>query len=162
MRIKFLCFSQNTQYRICLLLSASALVLGGTIYILFYTSQPVFFNWIRAAGMNNWLSLARHYSLSASSDLPQWIIYSLPDGLWAFAYAVLITGIWIRNHSGLKYFWMSTIPVLIIGLELLQYTGMVRGTFSFQDIAFEISGLLFGIYIGIKITKSHPHEKSIA
>jgi hypothetical protein len=82
----------------------------------------------------------------------------LPDGLWAFAYAVLITGIWIRNNSGLKYFWMSTIPVLVIGLELLQYTGMVKGTFSFQDIAFEISGLLFGIYTGIKITKSHHHK----
>jgi hypothetical protein len=57
---------------------------------------------------------------------------------------------------------MSTIPILVIGFELLQYTGLVKGTFSFQDIAFEISGLLLGIYAGIIITKSHPHEKSIA
>ena len=143
-------------------MSASALILGGAIYVLFYTSQPVFFSWIRAAGLNNWLILTRQYSLTASSTLPQWIVYSLPDGLWAFAYALLITGIWIRSNSGLKYFWMSTIPVLIIGLELLQYTGLVKGTFSFQDIAFEITGLLTGIFTGIKITKSHPHEKSIA
>jgi hypothetical protein len=150
------------QNRICISLSASALILGGIIYILFYSSQPVFFGWIQAAGLNNWLSAARQHSLSANSYLPQWIVYSLPDGLWAFAYALLITGIWIRSHSGLKYFWMSTIPVLVIGLELLQYTGMVKGTFSFMDLIFEISGLLVGIYAGIKITKSHHHEKYFA
>ena len=158
----FLYFSHNTKNRICILLSASALILGGTIYILFYTSQPVFFSWIRAAGLHNWLTQARHYSLTAGSNLPPWVVFSLPDGLWAFAYAVLITGIWIRSNSGLKYFWMSTIPVLVIGLELLQNTGMVKGTFSLQDIVFEISGLLIGIYAGIKITKSHHHEKSVA
>ena len=162
MKMRLLYFSQNKHNRICLLLSVSALILGGTIYILFYTSQPVFFSWIRAAGLSNWLSLTRQYSLTASSHLPQWIIYSLPDALWAFAYAVLITGLWIQSNSGVKYFWMSTIPVLVIGLELLQYTGLVKGTFSFQDIAFEISGLLIGIYTATKITKSHRHEKSIA
>jgi hypothetical protein len=162
MKMRLLCFSQNKHNRICLLLSVSALFLGGIIYILFYTSQPVFFSWIRAAGLNNWLSITRQYSLAAGSHLPPWIVYSLPDALWAFAYALMITGIWIRRNSGLKYFWMLTIPVLIVGLELLQYTGMVKGTFSLLDIAFEISGLLTGIYTGIKITKSHRHEKSIA
>jgi hypothetical protein len=159
--MKFLYFSQNTQNRICLLLSASALILGGAIYILFYTSQPVFFSWIRTAGFHNWLTQARHYSLTAGSNLPPWVVFSLPDGLWAYAYAVLITGIWIRSNSGLKYFWMFSIPVLVIGLELLQYAGMIKGTFSLQDIVFEFSGLLIGIYTGIKITKSHHHEKSI-
>jgi hypothetical protein len=56
---------------------------------------------------------------------------------------------------------MSTIPVLVIGFELLQYGGIVKGTFSFLDIAFEISGILLGTYTGIKITKSHRHEKSV-
>jgi len=43
--------------------------------------------------------------------------------------------------------------------SLLQYIGMVKGTFSLVDLAFEISGLIIGIYTGIKITKSHHHEK---
>ncbi len=160
--MKFLYFSHNTQNRICLLFSASALILGGTIYVLFYTSQPLFFNWIRAAGLDNWFSTTRQYSMAASPDLPQWFVYSLPDGLWAFAYAVLITGIWIPKKTGLKYFWMSTIPLLVIGFELLQYPGIINGTFALQDLAFEISGILTGIFSGIKITKSHRHEKSIA
>jgi hypothetical protein len=161
MKMGSLYFSQYKHYRISLLLSISALLLGGTIYISFYSSQPVFFGWIRAAGLENWLVQTRQHSLAASPKLPQWVIYSLPDALWSFAYSVLITGIWIRNKSGLKYFWMSTIPVLVIGFELLQYGGIVKGTFSFLDIAFEISGILVGIYTGIKITKSHRHEKSV-
>jgi hypothetical protein len=101
----------------------------------------------------------RQSSVSLGRTIPQWIIYSLPDGLWAFAYALLITGLWIGKGSGIKYFWMSTIPVLVIGMEMLQYIGMVKGTFSLVDLAFEISGLIIGIYTGIKITKSHHHEK---
>jgi hypothetical protein len=144
-----------------LCLSVSALFLGGIIYILCYASQPVFFAWISKAGLSSWLNMARHTQLASGHAIPQWIVYSLPDGLWAFAYALLIAGIWKGKNSGIKYFWMSTIPVLIIGAELLQYTEMVKGTFSFVDIAFEIAGILIGIYAGIKITKSHHHEKSI-
>lgn len=145
-----------------LCISASALFLGGMVYVLLYASQPVFFAWISKAGLINWLNMARHSSLSSGSILPPWIVYSLPDGLWAFAYALLIAGIWNRNNSGIKYFWMSTIPALVIGSEILQFTGMVKGTFSYMDIAFEISGLFIGIYAGIKISKSYHYEKSVS
>jgi hypothetical protein len=145
-----------------LCISASALLLGGIIYVLLYSSQPAFLAWIPKAGFKNWLNVARHSTLASGLHLPQWIIYSLPDGLWAFAYALLITGIWNRSNSRIKYFWMSTIPVLVIGFEILQYTGRIKGTFSFMDIAFEISGLLIGIYTAVIITKPTYHEKSIS
>jgi hypothetical protein len=145
-----------------LFISGSALFLGGLVYVLFYASQPAIFSRIYTAGSHNWLSLARQSVLASNLKIPPWIVYSLPDGLWAFAYAVLIAGLWNGRNSGLKYFWMCTIPLLVIGLEMLQYTGMVKGTFSFMDIAFEISGILLGIYAGITITKSHHHEKSFS
>lgn len=143
-------------------ISATALFLGGIVYILFYASTPVFLAWISEPVSNSLLSRIRHSSLAATSHFPQWFVYSLPDGLWAFAYALLITGIWNKENAGIKYFWMSTIPALVIGSEILQYNGSIRGTFSYMDIAFEISGLLLGIYAGIKISKSYPYEKSVS
>jgi hypothetical protein len=142
-----------------LFISASALFLGGIIYLLFYAYQPVVFSWLTSAGSVTWLNRVRQSTQTLNPAFPPWIVYSLPDGLWAFAYSLLITGLWTGKNSGIKYFWMSTIPVLILGMEILQYTGMLKGTFSFIDIAFEFSGLLIGIYAGIKITKSHHHEK---
>jgi hypothetical protein len=81
--------------------------------------------------------------------LPKWIVYSLPNGLWAFAYALLITGIWSDSKSCVKYFWMGSIPVLVLGFEILQYPGIIRGTFSMQDIALGIAGITVGIIVGM-------------
>jgi hypothetical protein len=142
-------------------LSAIALLAGGIIYILFRTSEPVFFNWIRAAGLDSWLSFARNDSLSLTPYLPGWVVYSLPNGLWAFAYALLITAIWSGSKSPLRYFWMASIPLLVPGYEILQLAGIIPGTFCIQDIAFGIFGLTVGIFIGIKIIKPVYHEKAL-
>jgi hypothetical protein len=134
-------------------LSAIALLAGGIIYILFRTSEPVFFNWIRAAGLDNWLSFARNSSLSLTPNLPGWIVYSLPNGLWAFSYALLIIAIWSDSKSWLKYFWMASIPLLVLGYEILQYPKIIPGTFCIQDLILGIAGLTIGIIVGIKIIK---------
>jgi hypothetical protein len=138
--------------------SLVALSLGGIIYILFRTSEPVFFNWIRSAGLESWLNFVRNSSLSLNRLLPGWIVYSLPNGLWSFAYALLITGIWAESKSRLKYFWMATIPVLVIGFEILQGAGMIPGTFCLQDIAFGTAGIISGVLSGSILTKLNNHE----
>ncbi|MCF6357636.1 MAG: hypothetical protein L3J54_07500, partial [Draconibacterium sp.] len=79
-------------------------------------------------------------------------------GLWAFAYSMLIVGIWSGSKSKIKYFWLATIPVLVLGFETLQYFEIIRGTFSIQDIAFGITGIIIGIIVGNKITKIKNHE----
>jgi hypothetical protein len=140
-------------------LAAIALLAGGIIYILFRTSEPVFFNWIRAAGLDNWLNFARNRSLSLTPHLPDWVVYSLPNGLWAFAYSLLITAIWSGNKSRLKYFWMASIPLLVLGYEILQYPKIIPGTFCIQDLTLGIAGLTIGIILGMKIIKPVYHEK---
>jgi hypothetical protein len=142
-------------------LSAIALLAGGIIYILFRTSRPAFFNWISAVGLDGWLNFARNSSLSLTPLLPGWIVYSLPNGLWAFAYALLITSIWSGSKSWLRYIWISSIPVLVLGFEILQFARIIPGTFSIQDIAFGITGLTFGIIVGIKTIKPDYHEKAL-
>ena len=113
------------------------------------------------AGISHWLNLARNVAVPGELILPDWIIFSLPNGLWAFAYVVIITGTWSGSKSWLKIPWMATIPLLVLGYEFLQLWEIIPGTFCNQDIASGLTGLLLGIYIGNKISKSLNHEKVI-
>jgi hypothetical protein len=140
------------------IISAVALLAGGMLYILFRPSEIVFFSWIRAIGFDNWLNLVRNSSLPLSPELPEWIVYSLPNGLWAFAYALLITIIWSGSKSWIRYLWMASIPLLVLGYEILQYSNIITGTFCIQDVALGITGLTIGIIIGTRI-KHNYHEK---
>ena len=132
--------------------SLCAVFLGGLMYSLLRPTEPVFFDWFRAAGIDNWLDIARERTLFIGSLLPQWMVYSLPNGLWAFAYTIIVLSIWNGSRSPLKYFWFLTIPVLIFGFEILQFTGDFPGTFCLQDIT---SGIL-GIIVGFIIVKIKP------
>jgi len=150
-------FSFNWFY---IIISALALFTGGMIYILFRSSEIVFFSWIRAIGFENWFNLARNSSLTSSPEVPEWIVYSLPNGLWAFAYALLITIIWSGSKTWLRYLWLASIPLLVLGYEILQYSNIIPGTFCIQDIALGIAGLTIGITVGTKIIKTKKHGKA--
>jgi len=152
--------SGNSLNRLNVSICSVALLLGGIIYILFRTSEPIFFKWISGAGTDSWLYLVRHRSVSLSQFLPEWIVFSLPDGLWAFAYALLITVIWAGSKSQIKIFWMASIPVLVLGFEILQFTGTLPGVFCMQDMAFGIAGMIIGIFTGTKTFNPNHYENA--
>jgi hypothetical protein len=154
-------FSRNCSHRLYIILSGLAIFIGGLIYILLRPSEHLFFGWISNAGLDRWISPARSLSPLFSQLLPEWFVYSLPNALWAFAYALLITIIWSDSRSWLRYPWMASIPLLVLGFELLQYPGLIPGTFCIQDIALGLMGLVLGIYIGTMKTKNNNyHEKA--
>jgi hypothetical protein len=128
-----------------------AIVTGGAIYILFRPVEPLFFTWVDDVGAGNMLSNIRRFTLPLKGYIPEWALFSLPNGLWAFAYALIIAAIWSGSKSGLRYFWFATIPVLVLGYELLQLTGILPGTFCLLDLVFGLAGIIFGIQIGLKI-----------
>ena len=150
--------SINYHSRLYIYLSVLALSAGGLIYILFRTSEPVFFAWIRSAGLGNWLDIVRKSTLNWNQYLPDWLIYSLPNSLWAFGYATIITGIWSGNRFWLKYFWLASIPLLVVGCELMQYQGIIHGTYCLQDLVFGIAGLVIGIFVTLNHLKHGNHE----
>ena len=128
-----------------ILWSALAVFAGGIIYILFRPTEPVFLNWFRAIGIENWLGIVREQSLSFTHVLPQWLVYSLPNGLWAFAYTSIVLIIWKGSSSFLKYFWYLSIPILVFGFELLQLTGYLQGTFCLYDVTWGVLGITLGM-----------------
>jgi hypothetical protein len=159
-RLSFL-FSRTYSHRLYIFLSAFAIFVGGLIYILLRPSEHLFFGWISLAGFDHWISTVRSLTPTLGQFFPEWIVFSLPNGLWAFAYALMITIIWSGSKSWLRYPWMASIPFLVLGYELLQFPGIIPGTFCIKDIALGLMGLVLGIYIGIiKTRNNNYYEKA--
>ncbi len=137
---------------------ALALILGGLIYIFLRPSEAIFFNWLKSIGFYERLMPLRLNFIHLSKSLPAWFIYSIPNGLWAFAYSLFITCIWWYNKNWVKIIWISSIPLLILGFEVLQFTETIPGTFCWQDIFFGALGLTLGIIVGIKPKYKHNYE----
>jgi hypothetical protein len=145
-------------FRIVPILSGTAVLLGGLIYVFLRPAEPVFIKWVRVAGLESLIDLLRSLPSDAGTALPRWIVYSLPGALWAFAYSVIITGIWARSNSSAKYFWLSTIPILVLGIEILQVPGVFPGTFCVQDLTLAILGSGAGTITMILSQKPSYHE----
>lgn len=143
------------------LVATISLLLGGGIYIYLRAPEFVFFGWIRNAGFGDLLESARNHGATGSHLLPDWIVFSLPSGLWAFAYTVIIATIWSGNRSRIRFVWWATIPLLVFGYEFLQHLAILPGTFSPVDLAMGMAGILLGILITTTHFKTQSHENAI-
>ena len=139
-------------------LAGLALLTGGAIYIFLRSSDPLFFQWADSLGIGKILVLLRNTGWFSGAKLPSWVNNALPDGLWAFAYALLITSIWSGKRTRARTFWIASIPVLILGFELSQLSGVVPGTFCLADLAFCTTGLILGIPLGSQKPNKPRHE----
>lgn len=149
------------SFRMAILLPVVAILAGGLIYVFLRPSEPLFLEWTRAAGLGSLVDLLRTRQPAEGAGLPFWVIYSLPGALWAFAYSSVITGMWARSGHPVKYLWLSTIPLLVMGIEILQVPGIVPGTFSFQDLWAGILGAGTGAVITLFFLKPSTHESNI-
>lgn len=147
-------YNRITHTTFFILLSLTTLLLGALIYILLRPSEAIFVEWICEIGFEKQLVQLQGTANLQQLSIPNWIIYSLPNGLWAFAYSLLIISIWAENISLIKYFWLTSIPVLILGYELLQLTPIISGTFCVQDIITGIVGILTASLFATKIIKT--------
>jgi hypothetical protein len=135
------------------LLAVCALFTGGAIYLLWRQDTLLFLSWLDAVRLSAPAETVRAYSLPLYPYLPDWIVYSLPNGLWAFSYALFISYIWRDNDNPLKYMWYASVPALCIGWELLQYTGTIAGVFCYNDLALSAAGVGLGLFIGCTVNK---------
>lgn len=122
-------------------LSLLLFFIGGMIYLMFRSESLVMFRWCENLHIKQYVD-----ALRISYALPQWIVYSLPDGLWLCSYVLFVSAIW---NFDLKQGWpyIFSLPVIAIGSELAQAYNLVRGTFDWTDIICYILGLLSGCMI---------------
>jgi len=76
--------------------------------------------------------------------MPEWLVYSLPNGLWAYSFMFFMSFIWGDVKSMNKTFFIVLVVVLTVGSELGQLLGLVPGTFCLADMFFYTFGLFTG------------------
>ena len=133
-------------------LSLLLFFIGGMIYLMFRSESLAMFRWCENLHIKEYVD-----ALRVPYTLPQWVVYSLPDGLWLCSYVLFVSVIW---NFDLKQGWpyIFSLPAIAIGSELLQAFDWMRGTFDWIDMICYIFGLLSGCVI-VKYFNLKDNEK---
>ncbi len=107
---------------------------GCTIYLLFRCKSLNIYQWCTALGLSKIIDSLR-YAVQ-NWNIAEWIRFSLPDGLYCISYILIMDAIWQDDDNRFKYVVVSLVPAVTISSEILQYLGMVKGTFDFCDLVF--------------------------
>ena len=129
-------------------------VISGSIYLFFRTSDTVIYQVFQTLFSSNNLDYIRTFLQHNLTTTPGWCIYNLPGGLWVFAFANFC--FLLLNKETKKYY--KTILVLLLGivisLEVFQMFNLTDGRFDTMDIVFYLIASLSSLLIGsIRIQK---------
>ena len=123
-------FTLSSTAKNCI--GAMLLMIGCLIYLLFRSKTLYIYIWCKSLGLSVPIDTLRYGVLGWS--VPDFIKYSLPDGLYCAAYLFIMDAIWHEDQGWKKFVILAIVPVITIGSELLQGLGFVRGTFDIFDL----------------------------
>jgi hypothetical protein len=130
----------------------SSLIVGGMIYVLFRSVSLKMFKWFKDLHLISAINYLRDIFSTISFGIPNWFIYSLPDGLWTFSYVSFMIWLWGIKINIKSFFWTYLIPLIGIVSEFGQLLGIVPGTFDITDLIFMAIGSITPFYLFIKKT----------
>lgn len=105
------------------------------------------FTWFKKIGINNLIFSIRIILNNQINNLPDWLIYSLPDALWTYSFIYSILFVWKDNDSLFKYLWIILVFIFTIGSELGQLINFVPGTFDKIDLLLSSLAFIFPFII---------------
>ena len=136
------------RIRLMLIMVLLCMSLGAVIYFI-TRSEGIYLNqWL--SQFNNGKVLFFFQSLLTNAQLPDWVIYSLPDALWMFCLVTIILILWdfrLNKHSML---WVFLAACTGIFFEVFQGLGFVRGTFDWTDLLF----IVLAVFIPLLFTRN--------
>lgn len=121
------------------------LACGCAIYLLFRSNTLNIYNWCSALGLTTPIDTLRLWV--RNWNIPDFVRFCLPDGLYCAAYILLIDAIWHKDKGIIKNIIIILVPLVTISSELLQLFGIVRGTFDICDLVCYTFPLL--VYLSI-------------
>jgi hypothetical protein len=127
---------------------------GGLIYIGFRSESLRLFTWLDYLGLSILVSEIRQLFLPIADILPSFIIYSLPDGLWAYSFTFSLRLI-LQSHEKIRFVFLMIPFTFSIIVEVLQAFHLFQGTFDWADLFFSF----FGYYCSKVTVKSYNDEK---
>ena len=106
--------------------SVLMLLIGGLTYLLFRPTTLVLFQLVRLMGLEDAVMRWR---------MPEFVVYCLPNGLWAAAYVLLIHALLMGQPAKTRLLAVAVIPLVGAGAEAMQAFGFLPGTYDNGDMA---------------------------
>ncbi len=128
------------------ILAVICLLAGSLIYILFRPTTLLMFNWADSLGLMDIISIMRAWVDGYEKLLPNWVIYSLPFGLWVASYLFFIDCIWGRSKAFVRHVWFWSVPVIAFTAECAQIFEIIPGHFDFLDLLIIVFATIFGFF----------------
>ena len=129
------------------IISVAALGLGGAIYLCLRPATLQMFSWCQSLGIDSQVSFLREIVSGWRGLAPDWVVFSLPQGLWFFSGLLLLLRAW-RGFDWRKcFFWCLAFIVMAFGSEFGQLPGILRGTYDSLDVMFLCVGLVAAIWV---------------
>ena len=122
---------------------------GATIYVLWRPTRLRVFSWLAQAGLGDAVTAARQRAAGLGERLPDWVLYTLPDALWAMALSAAMARIWreaLRARGA--WIWLAMGAVIGAGGEGLQWLGWLPGTADWADAVASLGGAGLGLWLG--------------
>ena len=141
------------------------LAVGGLLYVLYRPHETLLLHLADELGMGDIIDGWRE--AAAVLTPPAWVVGSLPAGLWALSYVLIIDSL-VGNASGRcstgnnasercstgkRRLALAFIPLLGVASELMQGLRWLPGTFDWLDL------VLYSLPMGIIITKIKDYGK---
>ena len=123
-------------------LSIMFILIGGFIYLFFRPHTLNMFVWL---GIINCEHIFQLRDYNQDLKFIEFLIFSLPDGLWILSFLIIIGLIW-EKHRIFFIIYSSFFTGISILFEFFQKFGLIPGTFDIADILvlliFHILGFL--------------------
>ena len=120
---------------------------GGVLIYTITRTETIYINqWLSHIG--NGKALLFLQGLFQNGQIPQWIIYSLPDALWMSALMLLILMIWNFKLHLKSIPWVVMAILTGVSYEIFQGYHLIRGTYDPVDLLF----IMIGAFLPISFT----------
>lgn len=126
-----------------ILLSVLLISFGELIYILYRSLTLYMFKPFEQMGMlDNIRSLRASHLFPPTEAVPEWIVYSLPDGMWLLSYMFTMEYIWDNEGKYIKVLCIWIMPIAIIIHEFFQFMRLANGTWDINDLTIYIVAIV--------------------
>ena len=125
------------------------IILGVLIYIFFRSKSLFYFYFFKLFNLDIYIIAARKYVFLHRKLIPNWVIYSLPDGLWIFSFGSALF-LDLKNYVK-KLILFCFVFFMTIVFEYIQFYygghGSLFGTFDRSDLTCFSIGFILCIAI---------------
>jgi hypothetical protein len=123
------------------------LAVGGGIYLYCRAGSLAVFSALGLSGFGELVIEARGVRALLLCVLPEWAIYSLPDGVWVYSWTAYMLLLWAgKTKRGFSKVWPHTGLCCGLGSEWLQLLHKIPGRFDVADT------ILYVVFYGLALT----------